>query len=102
MQIESSFSLMDTAISAMHRQSEYMRNITSGVANARATVPETVGTEGDMGAQAGAKSRGSRINLDHLTVQMTNLNIAAQAYEANIDVLRSYQQITETKTDLLG
>ena len=102
MQIESNFSLMDTAISAMRRQSEYMRNITSDVANERTTVPETVGTEGDTGARAGAKSRGSRINLEHLPVQMTNLNIAAQAYEANIVVLRRYQQITETKTDLLG
>ena len=102
MQIESGFSLIDTAVSAMRGQGESMRNITSGIANAKTSVPDIVGTESDMGADAGVKSRGSLIDLDNLPIQMTNLNIAAHTYEANVDLLGRYQQMTETTLEILG
>ena len=102
MQIGSSFSLIDTVISAVHGQSESMRNITSGVGDARKAVPDIVGTESDIGAEAELGILGSRINLNHLSVQMTNMNIAVQAYEVNFGVLGRYEQMTETTLELLG
>ena len=102
MQIESSFNLIDTTISAMREQGDRMRNITSGVVNERASVPDTVAAESDMGEEAGAENLGSSINLDHLPVQMTNLNIAAHTYEANVGVLSRYKRMTETTLELLG
>jgi len=102
MQIESRFSLIDTSISAMRGQGECKLNITSGIANAKTSVTDIVGIESDMGTEAGAQSRGSRINLDLLPVQMTNLNLAAHAYEANISLLSRYRQMTETTLELQG
>jgi flagellar basal body rod protein FlgC len=101
MQIESSFSLIDTVLSAMHEQTGRMNIITSGVADARKAVPEIVGIESDMGAEAGFGSFGSRINLDLLPVQMTNLDVAVQAYEVNVGVLGYYKQMTEETLELL-
>jgi flagellar basal body rod protein FlgC len=102
MQIDSSFSLIDTAISAIHGQDKRMRIITSGVASTKTTVPDMVGSENDIGAGDETKSHIGRINLDLLPVQMTDLNIVAKAYEANIGVLGRYKQMTETTLDLLG
>ena len=102
MQIESGFSFINTVISAMRGHSEHMSNITSGVGVARRAVPEIVGTESDMGTEFGAGSFSNLIDLDNMPVRMTNLNVAAQAYEANVGVMGCYQQMTETKLELLG
>jgi flagellar basal body rod protein FlgC len=102
MRIESSFGLVDTAISAMQKQAESMRIITSSDGNARRAVPDIAGTESGIGVDAGLGSRGSRVNLDLLPVQMTNLDIAVQTYEINVGVLGRYKQMTETTLGLLG
>jgi flagellar basal body rod protein FlgC len=101
MRIESSFSLVDSAISAMQKQAE-MRIISSDVGNARTAVPEIVGTESDRGAEAGLGSCASRINLEHLPNRMTNLNSAVQTYKTNVGVLERYKQMTKIKLELLG
>jgi flagellar basal body rod protein FlgC len=59
-------------------------------------------TENNMGAEVGIFRHGSLINLDVLSVRMTNLNIAARAYETNIGLLSRYKQMRETKMELLG
>lgn len=102
MRIESGFSLIDSAITAMQEQAERVSNSTSGVANIKTAVPEIVGTENDRGAEAGFGSPGNCIDLNNLSVQITNLDIAVQTYKANIGVLERYRQMTETKLELLG
>jgi flagellar basal body rod protein FlgC len=102
MRIESSFGLVDTAISAIQKQAERMRVISSDVGNTRTAVPEIVDIKSDRGAEDGFGSLGSRIDLNHLPVKMTNLNFAVQTYKANVGVLERYKQMTETKLELLG
>ena len=102
MRIDCGFSLTDMAVSSMRNQSKRMLNIISGVGNERTTIPDMVGTEGDIIAEIGDKSRGSLIDMDNVSIQMTNLNIAAHTYEANVGLLGRYKQMTETKLELLG
>ena len=101
MRIESGFSLINSAISAMQKQAE-MRIISSDVGNTRTAVPEIVGFESDMDTESGIMSGGSHISLDHIPVPMINLNMAVQTYEANIGILECYKQMTEIKLELLG
>jgi len=102
MQIESRFSLIDAVISTLRDHGKRMPNIISGVDNTKTNIPDMVGTEDDMGAEAGAGRRGSLIDMDNVPVQMTNLIVAAQTYEANVGILSRYKQMTETKPELLG
>ncbi len=102
MQIDCGFNLTDLAVSAMRNQSNRMLNNISGVDNAGASIPDMVDTESDMDAEAGIMSRGSLIDIDNLPVQMTNLIVAAQTYEANVGLLSRYKQMSETELELLG
>ena len=102
MQIDSSFSLIDAAISAMRRQRKNMPNIITGIDNPRTNIPDIPHAESDMGAVTGIRSHGGLFDLDNVPVRMTNLLVAARAYEANVGVLGRYKQMTETKLELLG
>jgi len=102
MLIESRFNLIDSVISAMRGQRKNMPNIISGVDNPRTNVPDITGTESDMGAETGVWSHEGLFNMDNVPVRMTNLLVAAKAYEANVGVLGRYKQMTEIKLELLG
>jgi hypothetical protein len=102
MQIDCSFSLTDLAISAMHNQSKHMLNNASGVENTKTNVADAKDAESYMDDEAGAGSSGPLIKLGNLPVRMTNPNIAAQTYGANIGLLDRYRQWTQTKLELLG
>ena len=102
MLIESRFDLIDSVISAMRGQSERMLNIISGVDNPATNVPDITGTGNYMDSEPGSSGRRSLIDMDNEPVRMTNLLVAAKAYEANVGVLGRYKQMTETKLELLG
>lgn len=102
MQIESSFGLIDTAISTMRGQGE-CKLITKSITNKPKTAfPDIVGTKSDITAEAVFASRESYIDLDRLQVQMANMLVAVNKYEVNIGVLGRYKQMTETTLELLG
>jgi hypothetical protein len=102
MQIENSFSLIDTAISTMCRTGESKLIINSITNKPEMAFPNIVGAKSDITSEVGFTSRESHIDLDHLPVQMKNMLVAVNKYEANIGVLGRYKQMTETTLELLG
>ena len=102
MLIESRFDLIDSVISAMRGQRKNMPDIITDVDSPATNVPDITHAESDMGAGIGIGSHGGLFDLDNVPVRMTNLLVAAKAYESNIGVLGRYKQMTETKLELLG
>ena len=82
----------------MQGQGKRLEKISSNVANVGKSIADKKGTAPKPGAKAGA---GGAVTMDDLPSQMINMNTATRAYEANVAVLKRYEQMMETTLELL-
>lgn len=99
--VNSSFDPIDMAIAGMRGQGKRLENITSGVAgigrSSGSTGSITNATSTAIGTGGGARE----VTMDDLPSQMINMNKATRAYEANVAVLKRYEQMINTTLELL-
>jgi len=132
MEVESSFSPIDVAISGLRAQGKQMKVISSNIANARTAdagngepyrrLQAEFKTDDDLGGVKVDKivtdmsdflrildpgnpmaDQDGYVDMPNvsLPVEMINMNIASKMYQANVAVLKRYQQIIENTLELL-
>ena len=79
-------------------QGKRLEKISSNVANIGKSTAGGKGTAPKLGTGAGGRGA---VTMDDLPSQMINMNTATRAYEANVAVLKRYEQMMETTLELL-